>query len=303
LAISPCRAASDLVRNRLTVKRKDVLLQSLLDQASSRLTQKQLTTSCTSPEYVRLYSRLIEQEPQLAMLYDRRGSHYARIQDWEASAADYARAASLQPFSCYHYDSWGAVCLQMQNRQAYHAACRKYFEAHGEKGRIDHRMNMVVLCCLGPASSPGPQQLDRIAGGAPSQGRQGTFYRMVKAMAAYRCGRFWEALDILPDGGFVNPKDELLTLLFRAMSQQQVGHADQARRLLHVARKQILEKLHGPDGPPLPYQETPVVWCMVHTALREAEALIQPPAQRPGSGTDQVGREAPEAAVPNAPQC
>ena len=140
-------------------------------------------------------------------------------------------------------------------------------------------MDLVVLCCLGPTNGRNPQELGQIAKGAFSQGQHATFGKMGIAMAAYRCGRFQEAVDALPEGGFSNPRDELVTLVFRAMIQHHLGPPDQARRWLQIARRKIRETLEGPDGPPLLYQDTPVVWCQVQTALREAEALIEPVEQ------------------------
>ena len=95
-------------------------------------------------------------------------------------------------------------------------------------------------------------------------------------MALYRLGRFEKALDTFPDAEseFTNSKDALLSLLFRAMTHCQLGDAYTCRKLLEQSREGIETQKASPEGPVLPHQDRPVVWCMVHTALREAEGLI-----------------------------
>ena len=77
-------------------------------------------------------------------------------------------------------------------------------------------------------------------------------------------------------------KDDLLAILFKAMSHQKLGESDQARGLLEEARQRIPEwlPLSGPFAGKT-IEGRAVTWCMVQAALREAEALIEPADERP----------------------
>ncbi len=118
------------------------------------------------------------------------------------------------------------------------------------------------------------------------------------AAAFFRCERFEDALESLVSSGFVNPKDEPLTVTFRAMCRHQLGDAYTSRKLLGQAREGFAAQLAVLDGPELPYQDRAIVWAMVQVALREAEALIgtaQIPADpsAPGNGSIRFPTESP----------
>jgi hypothetical protein len=132
--------------------------------------------------------------------------------------------------------------------------------------------------------------IDQEAEQALSSNKNNPFFRLGKGMAAYRCGRYEEALGLLPESGFVNVKDQLLALLFRAMTRQKLGDAYTARKLLNQAQHEIKKQIPDPAGPLLRYQDRPVVWCMVQTALGEAEALIAPSAKPTGRDRGRSGQ-------------
>jgi hypothetical protein len=60
------------------------------------------------------------------------------------------------------------------------------------------------------------------------------------------------------------------------MAHKKLGQVVQARQLLQQARREIEQRVPSPNGPELPIEEPPVVWCHVQPVLREAEALIEP---------------------------
>jgi hypothetical protein len=105
---------------------------------------------------------------------------------------------------------------------------------------------------------------------------------LAKGMNDYCCGRYEQALAVLPPSGdhFTKP----LTLLFRAMAQYRLGHAEQARQLLAQGVLAIEEKgVQTIEGPPLA-EHLPdrwIVWCTIEVVRREAAALIVEPADNP----------------------
>jgi hypothetical protein len=82
--------------------------------------------------------------------------------------------------------------------------------------------------------------------------------------------------ECLPESGFGNPKEELLSLIFRAMARHRLGDTFTARKLLEQARQELQEQLPTPVGPPLSSNPRPVTWSMIQTVLREAEAVMPP---------------------------
>jgi len=121
------------------------------------------------------------------------------------------------------------------------------------------------------------EELSRVADGVLSELKVRPFLQVGKGMALSRLGRFEEAVSVLPEStaNFSNPKDELLALIFRAMTHFHLSDDYTCRKLLAQAHEAIAKQLPSPDGPQLPYQDRPVAWCIVQTALREAEALIK----------------------------
>ena len=220
-----------------------------------------------------LYSRLIEEKPELARLYYCRGSHYGRMGDWGRAKADYARASELNPRDFHSAEASTAVTLYDGTPEEQRASVKQFHDAwHGQSSR-----GVVVLCSLLHKTDIDPREIDRIADDALATKSKTDFYsKLAKGMALCRLGDYEEALAVLPQGKAKNPKDELLAVLFRAMAHHHLGDTYTCRKLLELAREGATEHIDSPEGPLLPYQDRPVVWCMVHTVLREAESLIDP---------------------------
>ena len=104
---------------------------------------------------------------------------------------------------------------------------------------------------------------------------------------------------MLPEKGFTKARrriDEVLARLFRAMTEHQLAHPVRARELLDLARREMGE-LWGPGRPRRVHTEGLIPWCMLHCALREAEALIEPAEKQSESGSDGVEKGNPETAA------
>ena len=274
--------ACEGITNRNITSKDDKDLIAMRDEARSvlNLPSDWRPANCMSDNYVKLYSRMIERQPRVPAFLGRRASQYGYLRRWKEAAADYASAVELQPDRFGHWQARGVVCLEMEDLQGYEAVCRNAFERFRSHEDWVSRTGLVVLCCLRPSIGVAPDDLDRIADGVLSSfPKPDGFQRLAKGMALYRCDRFREAADVLPNQGFNNPaKDKVLALLFSAMTHQKLGHPDQARQLLVEARREIKkqEQVPTPDGVSFPIEDRSVIWCFIQTPLREAEALIEP---------------------------
>jgi tetratricopeptide (TPR) repeat protein len=228
-------------------------------------------------QYIEMHSRLIEKFPSVAQLYHTRGSHLAATGAWSNAAKDYAKAAELDPSNLSHAEAHAMASLALGDSAAYQSDCRQKLSQFRGSQWPSAIMDCVLLSALSPDSGITPDELLEAADEAisvPGVEKSNPFLMLGRAAALYRCKRYEEALESLAPSGFDNPKDELLTIVFRAMSHWQLGDAYTSRRLLRQARGGFATQLSAVDGPELPYQDRMVVWAMVQTALREAEALI-----------------------------
>ncbi len=247
--------------------------------------------------YIAVYSHLIEQQPKAAQLYHSRGTQYGASGEWDKAFADYAKAAELNPRNWRHGEAHAAACLHRGDTAAYDDACRKGLARFPADKAPGVRMDWILLSALGPTRPIEANELLRFAEEAvrePAIQKSDPWIALVRGMVLYRCGRFEEALETFQTSGFVNPKDELLTLVFRAMTHRQLGDAYSSRKLLAKAREEFNKQLSPLDGPELPFQDRPVVWAMVQTAMQEAEASIPTP------GSPHEKRVKPAAGQPKA---
>lgn len=231
----------------------------------------------TREQYLEAYNRMIEKYPNLYRLYHCRASHHGRLRQWEEAAADYQKASELEPANWHSWQAHAAAELYSKPTEDHTAMFRRLYDAFHDYKNANPRMGLVLHCSLAPNADLDREELNRIADGVLAELPTRPYLELGKGMALYRLGRFEEALKVLPgsEREYTNPKDELLALLFRAMTHHQLGDAYTCRKILDQARQGIQDKAATPDGPMLRYEDRPVVWCMIQIALREAEALIE----------------------------
>jgi tetratricopeptide (TPR) repeat protein len=253
-------------------------------------------------QYVEIYTRLIRRYPNTSGLYYHRGSHYGRLSEWDKAAADYRKAADLAPSVQRHREAEAAVVSFVGTPEDRAATCRQLYEEC--RDHTSHaRTCMVLLCSLVPGSEVDANELHRIVDEVLANTKPRPYHELAKGMALYRLGRCEEALAILPNPslGFNNPKDAILPVLFRAMAHHQLGDAYTSRKLLEQAHLASKEQIESPEGPILPYQDRPVVWCMIQTALREAGELMGQSGQHVEAEADENPEELAETDSEEAP--
>ena len=233
-------------------------------------------------DYLACFERLVAKQPESAQLIYRRGVRHAAGKDWEKALADFNRAAALKPEDFRFAEALAAVSLFTGASDVKTRVCRELIDKWKDAQNPSVRMDMVFLCCLAPDADVDRKALLDIAEKALEGQELREFLTLGKGMALYRCGRFEEAVDVLPDySPYSGDKIRLLAVLFRAMTHCRVGDAFASKRLLKTAQEDIEQRLKSPDGPLVRYQDRPIVWCMVQMALREAEALVAGGAEKP----------------------
>ena len=227
--------------------------------------------------YVDLYSRLLEKQPTLAQLYHSRGSHFGAMGDWQKAVADYGKAVEISKDVMRHWEAHAAASLQLGDVVAYETDCRMAYARIKEANSPTAMMDCVLLSSLRvplPIDAGELLQVVEEVGSNASLDDKRPFTSLCHAMALYRCGRHEEALENLPASGLSSPKDEVLSLAFRAMAHHQLGDAYSSRKVLEQARSAFETQLCPLDGPELPVEDRAVAWAMAKLALQEAETLV-----------------------------
>ena len=231
----------------------------------------------TDTQWIEQYDRLIQDQPDLARLYQCRGSHYGRMQRWPEAVRDYSKSSELRPDDWGYQGTLAATCLQTGQGERYKAACQSILTRLNTDSPFEPKAMVSMLCSLSNLPDFDRTALVQVAESALKAAPTNDWVRLAKGMTLYRHGQFEQALQTIPGESttFANPVDALLCLLFRAMTHHRLGDAYTSRKLLEQARDGIGKQLAEPDGEELRFQDRPVAWCMVHVVLREAESLIE----------------------------
>lgn len=156
----------------------------------------------------------------------------------------------------------------------YDAACRGAQEQLSAETARWNRVTLIQILCLAPRDN-----CHRVLPMAEEVG--GTYKdweaRLALGMAAYRCGRWREAIDVLEN--LSENADSVAVLAFRAMAECRLGQIEAAQQKLAESRRKF-------DLNQTPYG---FYRCVDRLALAEAEGLLRqlatgPPAGQPVSG-------------------
>jgi len=218
---------------------------------------------------IEAYGRLIEAYPKYAFLYHRRARFSGQLGRYPQAVADSKQATELRPEN-WNYWYWRAMMtLRDGGKESYLDIGRQIVDRFRE-GRTDTRADLVRYCSLVQGSAAYHEKLFEIAESAYREARY-LDSALGIGIAAYRCGRYEDALKWLPDE---RPDDRkgALSMIFRAMAYHQNGDHDKGRELLRKA--QVSMGFWAPKS-----VETEITWypaerCEIQIALEEAESLI-----------------------------
>ena len=210
----------------------------------------------------------------------RRANLLARVGRFEEAAADYGRAAELDPGDHWRWYLRGCLLAYTSQSDAYREHCRKMLDQFGGDTDIYVADRTAKVCLVLPGVTGDLARQLRLVNvaGAPgvNVGYLTSSFRLLKGMAEYRQGHFGQAVDWLeksrrafPDGSPASAT----TILLLAMAHHRLGHAEQALALLGEAHGVMEQKL--PKAGEEDLQSSIIEdWLICHVIRREAEALI-----------------------------
>jgi cytochrome oxidase Cu insertion factor (SCO1/SenC/PrrC family) len=200
---------------------------------------------------------------------------------WGQLAADFEKVVEISPDNGGCWLSLAVAYLQAQDTEGYKRTCGRAFQQLSDSHMWAQAI-LVQVCSLAPDAGLDRKELTRVADAARS-GSDNNTMKLAKGMDDYRCGRFEEAIENLPTSGDTRQVPALL--LFKAMAHKQLGHEDEARRLLQQGILEMEQRIPEIEGPPLPdYMPARwVVWAMHQVVRREAEELIVGQDRKTGS--------------------
>ncbi|WP_182869614.1 tetratricopeptide repeat protein [Stieleria mannarensis] len=233
------------------------------------------TRTMETNERLATYQTVIDAYPDFSAAYRLRGRFHGNLAKWDQAIADYRRAAELTPTVIRFREGETALTLLHGTAAEKNNVCRQLIEEWEDADQPSARMDVVLMCSLDSAPDVDRERLDQIADETLEIVPKRAFLLITKGMSLYRLGRYEEAAATISTDGAVNPKDRILGQLFLAMAHKQLGRDARAQRLYEKARNDAETQLARPAGPPLPYQDRPVVWCMVQKALGEAAELFE----------------------------
>jgi tetratricopeptide (TPR) repeat protein len=229
--------------------------------------------------------RLLASYPGIALLVSFRAVHLAAEHNWQSAIKEYKRAVKLNPDEFRHLEELTALELyHNEDVKARTRACRRLIDAYLDKANIHRKVDIVILCSLADNAMLDRQQLLAAARAAAEENDDDTniHFRIGTGLAQYRTDDFEDALNVLPavdwqEGAGNSP----YVVLFRAMSEFQLGNKEEAKRLLIRGRQIVDSGFASPQGSFTIWRSRPTDWCMVQMALNEAVQLIEGPGIDP----------------------
>jgi tetratricopeptide (TPR) repeat protein len=187
------------------------------------------------------YSRAIELDPKNAGFWDNRGAVYAEMRQWQKAASDLAKATQLQKNNVPAWYRRGVLCLELRDLKAYRQVCEAMLDSFS--GALPEAARLVIwTCVLGPDAEVESARLVELAEKLASQNAKSRSLQTTLGAALYRAGRFKEAV-IQLDKATDLPADPFqaveYTWFFLAMAHQRLGHAEEGRKWLEKAQKQM----------------------------------------------------------------
>jgi tetratricopeptide (TPR) repeat protein len=222
----------------------------------------------------------MENQPEGARLLRVRAGLRARAGRWKEAAGDLTKAVDLAPDHLDAYDALAVVLAQGGDLEAYRRHCGRTLARFGatKDPFVAERVarNCLLLPVPGMDLSLVEKLADLAATAGPGYGNPVAF-RLVKALADYRQGRFGGAIEGLEKPGRpqqgVGPRDTQARLV--------LAMAKQKDRKPEEARASLTEATHGKNSQ-LGSDDFGSDWMdvlFVESLMREARALIEISAQ------------------------
>ena len=228
-----------------------------------------------------------EGHPLRVCLFRVRSSFFARCRRWKDAIADLSNVIELAPLDDNAAFQLAVLVLEIGDRETYRAHCQKMvarFRATNLPGPLGETAEACLL-----VAEPGPDSevAGQLADQAFSLGKNSFwvyYVQFVKGLAEYRAGHFASAVDwvdkcIGQPTMVSGPRPDGPAYLVQAMAQHKLKRSDEARAALAKAADIVNAKLLKVQDTAL--DENWIDWLIAEILLREAQALIDPPAATP----------------------
>jgi tetratricopeptide (TPR) repeat protein len=232
------------------------------------------------------FGKAVQLRPRDAQLRVGRARFYHLRGQWREAAAVFSEAIEAHPL----WEEWfeAAATLSLAGQQE---AQRKLLtELIRRAGPEPHPFVAFVLarsCSLLPNPPADPAQVIRWADRAAAPQPNAGHYVHALGMAQYRAGNLEQAVQTL-QRSMNTGWQPYLNQFFLAMAHHHLGHAEEARKYLDMARAQLDQA-----RPPLAGQPTRMFepdWLEANVISREAEKLLNAPHRREAEDCVRQGR-------------
>jgi tetratricopeptide (TPR) repeat protein len=228
-------------------------------------------------------SRAIELNPNNSGALWSRGVTYACLGQWDKATADLQKTSELKPDDGRPQFAHAQMLLGAGNTDSYCTACASLMDRFGQTNDPSTANSTAWVCALVPNAVKEPDRLVQLAERAVASNPKSSSYLNTLGAALYRAGRFEAAVQRLQEAIKAEGKEGTAwDWLFLAMAYQRLGKAEEARSWLDKAGRWIDQKLQekpreGAAGSLLRWDQQ----LELQLLRREAEALLQKPAEKP----------------------
>ena len=224
-------------------------------------------------------TKAIDLDPKNTAAWTNRGNAFASLGQWDKASADFSRSIEINAGAPFPWYGRAMIRLQRGDRAGYRKDCAG-MRQHFGRSVSPEAVHWTVWTCI--QISDGVDDWTKLAQWAEKTLAKdpNDFVRLTTLGAVlYRAGRFEEAARRLTDAEAAFKKDKArpstiaYTWLFRAMAEERLGHAQQAREWLAKAVREI-------EHPPAERAKDPGVgswrrWLTFRLLRGEAEALLK----------------------------
>jgi tetratricopeptide (TPR) repeat protein len=251
----------------------------------------QLAEFVIKPELARLTAE-IEADPMSGAKYSERGTLRAQVGRWHESAEDYARELKLHPEDRIAWFKVANCLLLAGDEEAYRQHCQAMVAQFKTTSDANIADSLCKTCLLRPDAAKLADLPIKTVRDATEDPKLEEFHAWGVACCAlisYRERNYEEAIAWTKKDPNLSGQPGALTLVIRAMAEQQLGQADAARKTLAQAETMIPAELRtlGAEGysGPLPAPPASVFhdWLTPEIVRREAAKLLaggQPPKKQ-----------------------
>jgi tetratricopeptide (TPR) repeat protein len=202
-----------------------------------------------------------------------RGHLHARLGQWDAAAADFARGfARRPPDSPWLWQEYAQALIRTGDPAGYGALCRQMLAAYGPDRPYDTLRAVAFTCGLAPGAVADYAQpirlavpeLNKIPHSAPARAALGLLW--------YRAGQFREAIECCRKIAGAPTEEAVRTVgeTIRALAHQRLGEVDEARTCLAAAGRRAAAAGAQERTPAAEWY----YWSLYRLLLREADAAL-----------------------------